>query len=362
LIPVAEPSLSGNELAYVTDCISSGWISSIGKYIPRFENEFADYCSTSHGIAVCNGTTALHLALRTLNIGPGDEVILPSLTFIATANAVMYTGATPVFADSEESTWNLAPEEVNRRITSKTRAIIAVHLYGHPVDMDPILDISEKHGISVIEDAAEAHGARYKGRRVGGMGIINCFSFYGNKIITTGEGGMLTTQDAELARRARFLRDHAMSPARRYWHPEIGYNYRMTNLQAALGVAQLEQIERFIAHKREIASIYNDLLKDTPGLVLPPNKSWAEPVYWMYSVLVTPEFPLSRDGLADALRAQGIDNRPFFVPIHQNPPYDTGAALPVAEQLSQRGLNLPSGVKLTSDDLLCVVNAIHRCL
>lgn len=362
-LPVAEPSLQGNELAYVIDCVKSGWVSSLGEYIPRFEAEFAAFCGTRYGVAVSNGTAALHLALAVLGIGSGDEVILPTLTFIATANAVHYTGATPVFVDSEASTWNLDPQDVARRITPRTKAIIPVHLYGHPADMQPILDLARDKGIFVLEDAAEAHGALYRGKCVGSLGILNSFSFYGNKIITTGEGGILTTDDAMLAERARFLRDHAMSAEKRYWHPEVGYNYRMTNLQAALGVAQMENIEKFIARKRWMAQVYNQLLGDLPGIVLPPEASWATSVYWMYSILVTEVFPLSRDELQDRLRSQGIDSRPFFYPIHTLPAYRReDVAFPVAGCLSRQGINLPSGVNLSEEDLLRVAGAIRKCL
>jgi perosamine synthetase len=360
-LPVAEPCLNGNELAYVSDCVRSGWISSLGEYIPRFEREFAAYCGVKYGIAVSNGTAAIHLALAVLGIGPGDEVILPSLTFVATASAVHYVGATPIFADSEFSTWNIDPEEVKSRLTPRTRAVIPVHLYGHPANMQPVLDLAQQQNFYVIEDAAEAHGASYHDRRVGSLGILNAFSFYGNKIITTGEGGMLTTNDAGLAERARFLRDHAMSSEKRYWHPEIGFNYRMTNLQAALGVAQLEQIDRFIARKREIAQTYNDYLKDIPGLVLPPEMSWATSVYWMYSLLVMEEFPLSRDELMAYLRSRKIDSRPFFYPIHTLPPYQKGESLPVAEKISRLGINLPSAVTLEEKDIWRVAQAIREC-
>lgn len=363
-LPVAEPCLEGNELAYVTDCIRSGWVSSLGEYIPRFETTFAEFCGVRYGVAVSNGTTALHLALAVLGIGPGDEVIVPSLTFVATANAVRYTGATPVFADSDLVTWNLDPADVARKLTPRTKAIIPVHLYGHPVDLQPILELAEAHGVKVIEDAAEAHGARYYGRRVGSFGCLNAFSFYGNKIITTGEGGMLTTDDAALAERARFLRDHAMSTERRYWHAEVGYNYRMTNMQAALGVAQMEQIETFIERKRQIARLYNEQLAGVPGLVLPPEAEWATSVYWMYSVLVTEDFPLERAALQSRLRSQNIDSRPFFYPVHTMPPYarGQGQSLPVAERLSSQGLNLPSGVTLTERDVVRVAEAIRQCL
>jgi perosamine synthetase len=359
-IPVAEPVLTGNELAYVTDCITSGWVSSIGQYVTRFEQDFSHFCGVKHGVATSNGTTALHLTLAVLGIGPGDEVIVPSLTFIATANTVIYTGAKPIFAESEPRTWNLDPNDVARKITPATRAIIPVHVYGHPADMDALNAIAREHNLFVIEDAAEAHGAQDRGRRVGSIGQMGAFSFYGNKIITTGEGGMLTTDDDALAEKARQLRDHAMSPTRRYWHPVIGYNYRITNIQAALGVAQMERIEEFIARKRAIAALYCELLQGTPGLSLPIEEPWAKNVYWMFSVLVDDSFGISRDDLMAHLKTRRIDSRPFFYPIHTMPPYATGQSLPVAERLARQGINLPSSTALTDDDIRRVVGAIRE--
>lgn len=361
-IPIAAPDLSGNELAYVTDCVRSGWVSSLGRYVQDFEREYAAFCGVRHAIAVCNGTAALHLALATLDIEPGDEVIVPTLTFVATANAVHYTGARPVFADSETKTWNIDPAEVRRRVSARTRAIIPVHLYGHPANMDPLVDLATTSGVSLVEDAAEAHGARYRGRRVGSLGRINTFSFYGNKILTTGEGGMLTTDDDELAESARRLRDHGMSPERRYWHPIVGYNYRMTNLQAALGLAQLERAEAFITRKRQIASRYASLLSSLPGIVVAPEAEWAESVFWMYSILVTEGFPLTRDEVIERLRQEHIESRPFFHPIHRMPPYSTSETFPVAERLSRQGLNLPSGVGLKDEQVERVARVIAQCL
>ena len=361
-LPVAVPSLDGNEAKYVLDCVESGWVSSLGKYIPSFEQSFADFCEARYGIAVSNGTVALHLALATLGIGPGDEVIVPTLTFVATANAVRYVGATPVFADSDPRTWTLDPEDVARKATVKTKAIIPVHLYGHPVDMQPLMDLAQARNLFVLEDAAEAHGALYRNQKVGGIGHLNCFSFYGNKIITTGEGGMLTTNDAKLAERARFLRDHAMSPERRYWHTEVGYNFRMTNIQAALGLAQMERIEAFIEHKRWLAQRYNQLLADVPGVTLPPEAAWAKSVYWMYSILLDDRFPMDRDTFMTRLKEQGIDSRPFFYPVHALPPYQSsGVHFPVAEDLSRRGINLPSGMKMQEADVVRVAEEIHKC-
>jgi perosamine synthetase len=357
-LPVYEPLLTGKELEYVSDCIQSGWISSLGKYIAEFENLFARFCGTRHAVAVSNGTTALHLALASLGIGAGDEVIVPTLTFVATANAVRYTGAEPVFVDSELQTWNIDPACIAERITPRTKAIIPVHIYGHPANMQPILDLADQHNIFVIEDAAEAHGAEIQGKRVGSMGRVNAFSFYGNKIITTGEGGMLTTDDNALNERMRFLRDHAMSTEKRYWHTEMGYNYRITNLQAAVGVAQMERIEEFIQRKRWIAQEYNEGLKGVPGIILPPEAAWAKSVYWMYSVLFTDEFPVSRDEVSVQLKKQGIDSRRFFYPIHVMPPYHQDLDMPNAVFLSQHGINLPSSVTLSAEDIQRVVAAI----
>lgn len=360
-IPVSEPCLDGNETKYLMDCIQSGWISSLGKYINEFETRFASFCGVKHGVAVSNGTTALHLAMVALGIGPGDEVIVPTLSFIATANAVYYTGAKVVFADSEPLTWNIDPADVARKITPRTKAIIPVHLYGHPANMQPILELAGQHNIFVIEDAAEAHGAFYKGKRVGSLGKVGTFSFYGNKIITTGEGGILTTDDSSLAEKLRFLRDHAMSPEKRYWHTEVGYNYRMTNMQAAVGVAQMERIEEFISKKRHIAEKYAEGLAGISSITLPPEADWARSVYWMYSILLKEDFSLRRDEFLKQLKELGIDNRPFFYPIHQMPPYQgSGTDFPIADNLSRRGLNLPSAVTLTDSDIARITQTIRK--
>jgi perosamine synthetase len=346
------------ELEYVTDCIRSGWVSSLGEYVRRFEREFAAYCGVRYGVATHNGTVALHLALAALGIGPGDEVILPSLTFVATANAVAYTGAKPVFADSEPYTWNIDPEAVARLITPRTRAIIAVHLYGHPADMDPLRALADQNGLTIIEDAAEAHGARYKGRRVGSLGGVAIFSFFGNKIITTGEGGMVLTDDDALAERCLFLENQARHKENPYWHSEIGYNYRMTNVQAALGVAQLGRIEELIAIRGRNAAHYEQRLSEVPGLGLPPCAEWAENVYWMYSVLVEEDYGLDRDTLMARLRQQKIDTRPVFYPIHTLPMYNSGQYLPVAEETGRKGINLPSGATLTPEQVDIVCDAL----
>lgn len=358
MIPVAAPVLDGKEIEYVVDCIRSGWVSSLGDYVRRFEREFAAYCGVRYGVATHNGTVALHLVLAALGIGKGDEVIVPSLTFVATGNAVAYTGASPVFVDSDPATWTIDPQAVARAITPRTRAIIAVHLYGHPADMDALRALADEHGLVLIEDAAEAHGARYKGRRTGSLGDVAVFSFYGNKIITTGEGGMIVSDDGALIERCYFLENQAKAPDNPYWHTEIGYNYRMTNLQAALGVAQLERIEEFITARLRNAHHYHQRLKDVPGITLPPCAEWAMNVYWMYTILIEDAFGLSRDTLMIRLRERGIETRPVFYPLHRLPMYDCGQSLPVAEEIARKGINLPSGSALTLAEVDAVCDAI----
>lgn len=358
-LSVAEPHLGEKELLYVTECVLTGWVSSAGKFVTRFEEKFAEFCDSRYAIATSSGTTALHLALLSMGIGPGDEVIVPTFTFIATGNAVTYTGAKPVFVDSEEETWNIDPNQIEDAITPHTKAIIPVHLYGHPANMDPILEIAARHDLAVIEDAAEAHGACYRGRRVGAIGDIGIFSFYGNKIITTGEGGMVVTNKADLDKAVRTLRDHGMSPDHRYWHTVLGYNYRMTNLQAAIGVGQMEKADDILKAKRRIAHVYNEGLQDVTGITLPKEASWAFNIYWLYSVLVDEQlFGTTRDELIAALQAQGIQTRPLFLPLHTQPIYNTGQTLPVAERLAAVGLSLPSAVGLQEYEINRVVEAI----
>ena len=359
-IPVAEPILGARELELVVDCVKSGWISSLGKYIPMFEQQFSAFCETRYGVATSNGTTALHLALVALGIGPGDEVLVPDLTFIATANCVSYTGATPVFVDVDPLTWTMDPHDMEKRITAATKAAIPVHLYGHPCDMDPIMAIARRHKLFVVEDAAEAHGARYRGRRVGGLGDIGVFSFYANKIITTGEGGIVVTNNKEWADKSAWLRDHGMSKERRYYHPVIGFNYRMTNLQAAVGVAQMERIEEFVALKRQLGVLYNKHLAGIAGITLPPEAPWAENVYWMYSILVDAQaFGCDAAALMAWLRQNQIDSRPFFVPMHENPPHQRPDAYPVSTRLSKQGINLPSAPNLTEATIIRITDAIR---
>jgi perosamine synthetase len=356
-IPVAEPDLRGNERKYVLDCLDTNWISSLGKYIPLFEQKFSAYCGCSNGVSVSNGTVALHLALAALGIGPGDEVLVPDLTFVATPNAVSYTGAKPVLVDSEAKTWNIDPLKIEEKITKKTKAIIPVHLYGHPCDMEAIMKIAEEHNLFVVEDCAEAHGAECRGKKVGSIGDVGCFSFYGNKILTTGEGGMCLTSDEKLAERMRLLKDHGMGK-RRYYHPEIGFNYRMTNIQAAIGLAQLERIDEIIAIKIRHAKLYEKFLKPCKGITLQPEMPWAKTVYWLHSILVENDFRSNRDLLMQQLTSEGIDSRPFFVPMNELPMYKQDG-FAVASELSKKGINLPSSTLLSEDDIKRVCSVIR---
>ena len=357
--PVTEPHFGERELQYVSECVLTGWVSSAGKFVRVFEKQFSEYCETKFAISCSNGTSALHLSLLAAGIGSGDEVIVPSFTFIATANAVSFTGAKPVFVDSEQDTWNIDTGLIEQSITERTKGIIAVHLYGHPANMDPILRIAEKYDLVVIEDAAEAHGATYKGRKVGSIGHLGVFSFYGNKIITTGEGGMVITNNAEFAQKMRILRDHGMDSKRRYWHPVLGYNYRLTNIQAALGVAQMERIEAILAKKRLIAETYTKNLKHIRGITVPNEASWAKNVFWLYSILIDERlFGISRDKLMVELEKKGIETRPVFLPIHSQPIYQNDQKLQVAERLSSQGLSLPSSVNLHINDIVGICKAL----
>lgn len=354
------PKLDGNEAKYLQECIDSTYVSSVGKFVTKFEESFSKFCNTKFGIATSNGTTALHLALECIGITSSDEVILPTFTMIASANAIAYTGAKIQLVDSEERTWNIDPSLIEKKISPKTKAVMVVHIYGHPVNMGPIIEIAQKHNLYIIEDAAEAHGAEYKGKKVGGLGTVGCFSFYANKIITTGEGGMLTTNDKEIAERAASLRNLAFDKERRFMHERIGYNYRMTNLQAALGLAQMERIEEFIQRRRRNAMIYNEILCKIPAIKTPPEEEWAKNVYWMYSVLVEDK-RTNRDALLAYLNNVNIETRVMFNPMHLQKPYKqffSNEKYPVAEKLSKVGLNLPSGNNLTDEQVMHVANTI----
>jgi perosamine synthetase len=363
-IPVAAPALVGREREYVLDCLDSTWISSSGSYIDRFEESFAEFCGTRHALTCSNGTVALHLALLALGVGPGDEVIVPTLTYVATANAVRYCGATPVFVDSEPESWNMDPGQVEVAVTPRTRAIVVVHLYGHPTDMDPIMAIARDRGLAVVEDAAEAHGATYRGRTVGAIGDIATFSFYGNKIVTTGEGGMVVTNDDELAATVRMLKGQGQDPERRYWFPVIGFNYRMTNVAAAIGLAQMEKIDWHLARRHEVAAWYRDALADVRGVSFSPELPWARNAYWISCALLDEDTTVSRDDVMHSLASEGIETRPFFYPLHTLPPYTTSpaAVFPVAESLAARGINLPSSALLTEDDVQYVARTLAAAI
>jgi perosamine synthetase len=363
IIPVSDPKLDGNELRYVTQCVQSNWISSAGRFVREFEEAFAAAMGCRFGVAASNGTTSLHLALATLGLGPGDEVIIPTFTMIATANAVRYTGAMPVLADATRPTWNFDLDQVAAKITPRTRGICLIHTYGHPVDMDPLLEIADRRGLWVLEDAAEAHGARYRDRPVGSLGRAASFSFYANKIITTGEGGMITTNDEVLARVARRLRDHAFSDERHFWHKYLGFNYRMTNMQAAIGLAQTERLPELVEIRRTNAARYTASLSRVPGLTLPVELPWARNVYWMYGVVVEDEFGISRDELRRRLARRGIETRTFFIPIHIQPIYYEhyrGQRYPVSEELCQRGLYLPSGATLATAEIDYICDMVRE--
>ena len=360
-VPVSEPDIGELEVRYVTEAVRSGWVSSIGPFVERFEADFARFCGVKHAIAVSNGTTALHVALLALGLGPGDEVIIPDLTFVATGNAVLYCRAKPVLVDVSADTWCMNPAEVERAITPRTKVILPVHLYGHPADMNAILALAMPRGIAVLEDAAEAHGAKCRGMVVGGIGDIGCFSFYGNKILTTGEGGMVTTNDDHLAARVRFLKDHAMDPKRRYFHPEVGYNYRMTNVQAALGCAQLERADELLAKRRRVMEAYRQELGGLEGVQLNPHAPWADPVPWMVC-LVQDRIPT--DVLVARLRDQGIDTRPFFVPMHELPAFcsDGLVTAAVADRLGSSGVNLPSSPRAELGDCRRIAATVREVL
>jgi len=355
-IPVYQPILSGNEKKYVNECLDTGWISSKGKFVCKFEQRFSDYIGCKHSITVSNGTVALHLALLALGIGEGDEVIVPTLTYIASVNAVVYTGATPIFVDSLSDTWQIDPEDVINKITPKTKAIMAVHLYGHPCEMQELSHIAKQHNLFLIEDCAEGFGSKYKNQHVGTFGDIATFSFYGNKTITTGEGGMVVTNDDTLFDRAIHLKGQGLAKYRQYWHDSIGYNYRMTNICAAIGLAQLEQADGFIEKKRQIAVWYREFLANTPVQF---HGEFGDVVhsYWMCSILVPKS--KQRDELRSYLEENGIETRPLFYPVHTMPMYASKYQKhAVAENLGWRGINLPSWPGLTREQIRYICNVI----
>ncbi len=376
MIPVNEPLLGTQEAAYVAECVRTGWVSSSGRFITEFEERWAAYCGRRYGISVSNGTTALQLAVACLDLAPGDEVIVPSFTIISCALAILYSGAVPVLVDSDPRTWGMDVAAVERRITPRTRAVMPVHIYGHPVDMDPLLDLADRHGLAIIEDAAEAHGAEYlsgrsgpggRWRRCGSFGTLSCFSFYANKLVTTGEGGMILTDDPRLAERARSLRNLCFQPRRRFYHEALGFNFRLTNLQAALGLAQVERMDQIVARKRRLGTEYTRRLRGIDGLQLPVEESWARSVYWMYGIVLDERTGLDAARFASRLRERGVDTRPFFLGMHEQPVFHerglfAGERYPVAERLARQGLYLPSGLGLTDRQLAEVCAAVGDVL
>ncbi|MFA5878807.1 MAG: DegT/DnrJ/EryC1/StrS family aminotransferase [Candidatus Margulisiibacteriota bacterium] len=363
MIPISEPSITQKEIDYVNEAMKSGWVSSLGSYIDNFEKKFAEFCNTKYAVSVSNGTAALHLALLALNISENDEVIIPNLTFIATANAVSYVKAKIKLVDIEETTLCIDPEKIEKAITKNTKAIIPVHLYGHPSNMPKIMEIAKKYNLAVIEDAAEAHGAKINKKMVGSFGDLGIFSFYGNKIMTTGEGGIITTNNETLYNKIKFLKDHGMSKDKRYFHTQIAYNYRMTNLQAALGLAQLERIKELLARKKKIYELYSDNLKDIPKIRLNFTANWAINVYWMVCLEYENWNETSRDQFIFKLKNNGIDSRPYFYPINYMPMYkDIPADTPIANKIFQKGINLPSSFNLTDKEIIFICKTIRKLL
>lgn len=367
-IPVNEPVIGEREEELVMECLHTGWVSSEGPFVSRFEEAFSRRVGRQHGIACANGSAALDIAVAALRIGPGDEVILPTFTIISCAAAIVRAGATPVVVDADPDTWTMVPEQVAAAITPRTAAIMVVHIYGLPVDLDPILALAERHGLSVIEDAAELIGGSYKGRPCGSFGTISTFSFYPNKHITTGEGGMVVTNDSALAQRCRSLRNLCFQPAQRFIHEELGWNYRMTNLQAALGLGQLERLDQHLRRKREIGALYAQALGHLETLQLPqPETSFSSNLYWVFGIVLHSGLPVDAAAVMRLLAEQHIGSRPFFFPIHQQPVFERmglfqGVSLPVAERLARRGLYLPSGLALSNEQIARVAAVLHAIL
>ena len=387
MIPVNEPLIGEKEIDYVMECLKTGWISSSGRFIEEFEEKWASYCGMRHGIAVSNGTAALQVALGTLNLKPGDEVIMPTFTIISCALAVIYNGAKPVLVDSEPRTWTMDVNKIEEKITKRTKAIMPVHIYGHPCEMQPIWDLAGKYNLKIIEDAAEAHGAEYRippplmagakaspersrrgegeWRKCGALGDLSCFSFYANKIITTGEGGMVLTDNEEYAERARSIRNLCFKRERRFFHTELGNNFRLTNLQAAIGLAQIERIDELVIKKRWIGESYTERLKDIPGLTLPVEEPWARNVYWMYGVIVDESTGLDAETFARKLREEGVETRPFFLGMHEQPVFHEmglfkGECHLVAERIAKQGFYLPSGLTLKETEIDQVCDAVRK--
>lgn len=367
MIPVCEPLITARDIELVNDALTSGWISSAGKYLDLFEERWAAYCGMSSGIAVSSGSTALDIAVELLDLEAGDEVIMPTFTIISPAQSVVRRGGVPVLVDSDPVTWQMDAGQIETKITSRTRAILVVHIYGHPADMDPIMALADKHGLTVIEDAAEVHGAEYKGQRCGGIGHISTFSFYANKLVTTGEGGMLLVKSGEHAERARSLRNLCFQSGHRFYHQALGYNFRMTNVQAAMGVGQIERIEGTVARKRAMAHTYDAAFTGIPGIQLPVEMPWAHNVFWVYGIVLGNERATDTGQIMSMLRERGIETRPFFLGMHEQPVFNEmglfpGESHPVAENLARRGFYIPNGLTLTDGQIAEVISAVKECL
>lgn len=356
MIPLCIPKVEGNEWNYIKECLNTNWVSSVGSYVDKFEKDFAKYVNAESAVVTMNGTAALELALRSLGIGEGDEVIVSSLTFISPVNTIKYVGAEPVFVDVCRDTYVIDADKIEELITPKTKVILPVHIYGHPADMDKIMEIAKKYNLYVIEDATESLGALYKGKMSGTIGHIGCYSFNGNKLITTGAGGMLVTNDEKIGERAKYLSTQTKTVLENgaFYHEEIGYNFRMPNLLAAMGCAQLENIDGYIKTKKENAKLYNELLKDVKGITLPVEKESIRNVYWLYSILIEEQYPLSRDEFIFKLKENGIQTRPFFMAVHKMPAYKycKHGDMKITLELMNKGVNLPSSVGLTKDEIM----------
>ena len=367
-VPVNVPLVDGNEKKYLDECISSGWISSEGPFVKQFEAQFATLVQRKYAIAVSSGTAALDVAVEALGIGPGDEVILPAFTIISCINQIIRSGAKPVLVDSDPLTWNMDPNQIAGKITERTKAIMIVHIFGLPVDMDPIINIATKHNIKIIEDAAEMHGQSYKNKPCGSFGDISTFSFYPNKHITTGEGGMIVTNDEQLADDCRSLRNLCFQAQERFVHKRLGWNYRMTNVQAALGLAQLERLDEFVERKRRMGVKYTKMLRGLKNVQLPLSKmNYANNIYWVFGLVLNDSIKFDAKEAIKQLRENDIDCRPFFYPMHQQPVlikmgFFQSESYPVAERLSKRGLYIPSGMALTDEQINRVAKKVIEVL
>lgn len=364
MIPLCIPKMSGNEWKYVKECFDTNWVSSVGKYVDLFEEKFAEYVNAKGAVVTMNGTSALELALRTLGIGESDEVIVSSMTFISPVNTIKYVGAEPVFVDVCRDTFVMDADKIEEMITPKTKAILPVHIYGHPVDMDKVMEIAKKYNLYVIEDATEALGSEYKGKKVGTIGDVGCFSFNGNKLITTGAGGMFVSNNQEWVKRGKYLSTQTKTVLGNgaFYHEEIGYNFRMPNILAAMGVAQLENVEEYLVAKREHAKLYNELLKDVKGITIPIENENTKNCFWLYSILVEDNYGMARDEVMQKLKENGVQNRPFFQPVHLMPPYKNckHGDMSVTNEIAKKGINLPSSVELSRDDIRNIFNLLKE--